>query len=643
MVTAALFMLQAGQQVRLSSLDVSKMDQGRGVPRANRSFGGNPISIGGVRYSHGVGTHSLSEFRIRLNGNALRFTAKVGVDDEVGEKGSVDFQIWADGKRIWWSDHLSGGDKAIECSVSLAGAKEILLYVEDGEDGTENDHANWADAVITMKPGAAAPVAVSTGVRYEPPMRIAMRDPKPVMIHGGRVIGATPKRPFLFRVPATGVSRGAGLKGVFRVTKGSLPAGLTLHQGTGMISGSVQKAGTTRFAITARGNRGSDSREYAIVAGRYKLAQTPPMGWSASSTWGTAITAAKARSAADALLQTGLADYGYTYVNIGDGWQGSRNADGMIQPSGRFGDMPSLAAYLHKRGLKLGLTSSPGPKTCAGFEGSFGHEAKDAQQYTNWGVDYLKHDWCSYEEIAANDTFPELQKPYIAMRQALDKVDRDIVYSLSQKGMGDIFTWGKSITGGNLWRTTEDITDTWRSMESIGFSHNFKSAFTGPGGWNDPDALMVGRLGWGPQLRNSRLTPNEQITQVSMWSLLAAPLMIGGDVSSLDRFTKALLTNHEVIEVNQDPLGKGANQRIVSGKLEVWSRTLWDGTVAVGLFNRSLEKATIRADLSRLGYQSPQTVRDLWLMKNVAGKHLVIERTVPAHGAMLFKVGTPVR
>lgn len=643
--TAALLLAQAGQPVRLSSLDLTKIDQGWGSPGKDKSVDGNPLSIGGVKYPYGVGTHAVSEFRIKVNGNALRFTAKVGVDDEVKDKGRVDFQVFGDGKRLWGSGEIEGGEKARDCSVDLKGVKELLLHVEDGEDGIDYDHADWADAVIVMKSGSAGPVSLATGVASEPPMKIAMGDPKGVMIHGPRVVGTTPGRPFLFRIPATGVARSSSKLGTpaFSVVKGRLPAGLMLDSGTGIITGSVKTAGTYKVTIQAKGRSGSDRREYTIVAGQHKLALTPPMGWNSWNVWGTSVDANKVKAAADQFVKTGLADYGYGYVNIDDAWEGSRDSDGFVQTNQKFGDMKSLSDYLHGKGLKLGIYSSPGPKTCAGYEGSYQHELKDAQQWAKWGIDYVKYDWCSYGQIAKDNSKPELQKPYLVMRDALDQVNRDIVFSLCQYGMGDVFLWGKTVTGGNLWRTTGDITDTWKSMETIGFSHNFRSTFTSPGGWNDPDMLVVGQLGWGPRIRPTRLTPNEQITHITLWSLLAAPLLIGCDLTKLDPFTKSLLCNHDVLEVDQDPLGKGATRRIVDGKLEVWARPLWDGTMAVGLFNRGTSKAVVKADLTRLGYRSSQPVRDLWQMKNVPGKTMMLQREVPAHGAMLFKVGTPVR
>jgi alpha-galactosidase len=650
MIITALFIAQALTQVRLESLDLRNVVQDWGTAKAAKSVDGNPLKIGGVAFDHGVGTHANSWIRVRLNGNALEFRASVGIDDETNKRGRLEFRVWVDGKKKWGSGHMRADMAPMAFRVSLVGAKEMLLEVEDGEDGIDHDHADWADAVITVKAGTPPPQIVKTIVQVDPAIKIAMGNPKGVMIHGPRVIGTTPGRPFLFRVPVTGLGQRefgipkGGATGIhippIHIARGILPNGLTLGN-DGIIRGKVTKAGTYKVTVQAGHGLASDRREYTIVAGLHKLAMTPPMGWNSWNIWATAVDAGKVKASADAFIKAGLADYAYQYVNIDDAWEGGRDANGFIETNKKFGDMKALADYVHSKGLKLGIYSGPGPKTCANYEGSYQHELKDAQQYAKWGIDYLKYDWCSYDQIAKDHSKPELIKPYALMRNCLDQVDRDIVYSLCQYGMGDVFVWGKNVAGGNLWRTTGDITDTWRSMSDIGFSHNFKSAFTVPGGWNDPDMLVVGKLGWGPNPRPTRLTPNEQITHITLWSLLAAPLIIGCDLTSLDPFTKALLCNHDVIEVDQDPLGRAATRRIVIADHEVWARPLWDGTTAVGLFNRGHERGQVVADLARLGYRSAQPVRDLWQMKDLPGNTMMLKATVPAHGAMLFKVGKP--
>jgi alpha-galactosidase len=226
------------------------------------------------------------------------------------------------------------------------------------------------------------------------------------------------------------------------------------------------------------------------------------------------------------------------------------------------------------------------------------------------------------------------------MRGALDKLDRDIVFSLCQYGWGNVWEWGTEV-GGNLWRTTGDITDTWPSMSGIGFAQGGHEKFAGPGHWNDPDMLVVGKVGWGPNVHDTRLTPNEQVTHITLWSLQAAPLLVGADMSQLDRFTIDLLGNREVLAVDQDPLGQAARRLFGDGRTEIWARPLADGTMAVGLFSRTPEASTLTVKLADLGLSGRQPVRDLWLQKDLAPASGEFSATVPRHGAVLIKIGKP--
>ena len=383
-----------------------------------------------------------------------------------------------------------------------------------------------------------------------------------------------------------------------------------------------------------KGPAGSSSATLTIVGGEHQLALTPPMGWNSWNVWGGQVDADKIRAAADAMVKSGLAAHGFQYVNIDDTWEGKRDADGVLHPNAKFQDMKALADYVHAKGLKLGVYSSPGPKTCAGYEGSDGHEEQDAKTYGEWGVDYLKYDWCSCKS-------KDLRAPYALMRGALDKSGRDIVYSLCQYGMGDVWTWGKDV-GGNCWRTTGDINDSWNSMSGIGFGQDGHEKFAGPGHWNDPDMLVVGKVGWG-RPHPTKLTPNEQVTHITLWSLLSAPLLIGCDMTQLDPFTTALLGNDEVLAVDQDALGKPAGRKAKDGMLEVWARPLSDGTVAVGLFNRGGAPAEVTARWADVGVQGEQPVRDLWRQKDLGAFTDSFKATVPRHGAVLVKVGKPAQ
>ncbi len=634
-VIAAVLALQTPAIVRLDTLDIEPITIGWGTARKNRSVEDHPLSIAGRAFEHGVGTHARSELVVRLNGNALRFHSWVGVDDEVPKgAGSVDFQVFVDGFKKADSGVLRGGDPAKEVSVDLAGAKRVTLVVDDAGDGIDHDHGDWADAEFEVKDAAVR--LQSVGAVNEPTMPIAHVDLTRTEIHGARVVGCTPGHSFLFRIPASGQEP-------LRFTVRGLPAGISLTPGTGVLRGIAPATGTYRVRISVSGPAGRDSRLLTIVSGDHMLAQTPPMGWNSWNVWGTTVSAAKVRAAADSFLASHLADFGYTYVNIDDAWEGNRDPEGNIVPNGKFGDIAALAGYVHGKGLKLGIYSSPGPTTCGGYAASYQHELQDARTYANWGVDYLKYDWCSYGNVPHPDGLPGFQLPYKVMREALDQAPRDIVFSLCQYGMGDVYKWGHTVVGGNLWRTTGDINDSWSSMSEIGFSHTIRSPFARPGGWNDPDMLVVGRLGWGDHPHPSKLTGNEQITHISLWSMLAAPLIIGCDLTQLDQFTKDLLMNPEVLEVDQDPKGAAATRRFKEGDLEVWARPLWDGSYAVGLFNRGIEQAPVRTEWARdLGVKGPFKVRDLWQRKDRGRFAEGFTAKVHAHGAVLIRVGRSV-
>jgi alpha-galactosidase len=342
------------------------------------------------------------------------------------------------------------------------------------------------------------------------------------------------------------------------------------------------------------------------------------------------------------MASSGLAAVGFQYVNIDDGWEGKRDADGALQSNEKFPDMKALADYVHSKGLKIGIYSSPGPRTCQGLAGSYQHEESDAKTWAGWGIDLLKHDWCSYSGIVKDNSLAELQKPYTTMHDALMKTGRDIVYSLCQYGMGDVWAWGADV-GGNYWRVSGDLTDVWSNMSPIGFRQAGREQWTRPGHYTDPDMLVVGKVGWGPSVHDTRLTPNEQITHISLWALQAAPLLLGADMSQFDAFTANLMTNDEVLAVDQDMLVKAASRVSQRERLEVWARPLADGTMAVGLFNRGLQAAKVSASWTELGLRGAQPVRDSWLQKDLGASTAEYSATVPAHGAVLVKIGTPKR
>lgn len=618
----------------VEEIGLERLSQRRGTPRVGRTVRDKPIRLGGVEYPHGIGTRSISEFVIDLKGNATRFASVVGIDDEIrGDVGSVSFEVWADDARVAASGIMGPGDTPKLLSADLTGARVLTLLVDDGGDTSNDDEVAWAGAMIELlQPARERPVAYIPPAEELPRIAAPSTASQPA-IHGPRVTGATPGRPFLFRVPATGSPP-------LRFSAQGLPAGLALDAATGIISGKIESAGESVVQLSVRGPSGAARRELRIVAGKDALALTPPMGWNSWNVWGPAVDAEKVLRAAEQLERSGLAAHGFQYIVIDDTWSGPRGPDGQILPNEKFPDMRALADAVHARGLKLGIYSSPGPKTCEDFAGSWQHEAQDAATFAAWGVDFLKYDWCSYEELAGDRSLAELQKPYRVMRDALARVDRDIVYALCQYGYGDVWQWGAEV-GGHLWRSSGDLLDQWANLESVGFRQAGRERWTRPGEWNDTDMLVVGTLGWGPNLRPSRLTPNEQLLHLSLWALQAAPLFIGADLAKLDTFTLSLLSNDEVIAVDQDPLGRAAGRVWSDARREIWARPLADGTMAVGLFNRGLHASQVTVQWAQLGLQGRQPVRDLWQRKDLGVTQDKFTATVPRHGAVLLKIGKP--
>ncbi|HXP59131.1 MAG TPA: NPCBM/NEW2 domain-containing protein [Dongiaceae bacterium] len=609
----------------IETLDLSQIEQGWGSPHRNRSVEGRELSIGGKKFARGLGTHSESTFLISLGGQAQRFSASVGVDDETDGLGSVTFRVAGDHKTLWESGVMRGGAPAKPVSVDLTGVKTLLLAVGDAGDGMDHDHADWAEAVIVMaegKPKALMPP-------HEPAVVLT---PKPLptpRINGPKTFGARPGSPFLFAIPASGQRPMTfGAEG--------LPPGLRLDPATGIITGTLNDKGAYVVTLTARNDLGAANRPFKILCGD-TIALTPPLGWNSWNAFACDVTDANVRAAADAMAASGLMEHGWSYINIDDCWEAGRDAQGNILANDKFPNMNALTEYVHRKGLKIGLYSSPGPKTCAGHEGSYQHEAQDARRYAQWGFDYLKYDWCSYGEIAPNAGHAALMKPYQVMRAALNHAPRDIVFSLCQYGMGNVWEWGAQV-GGNCWRTTGDISDSWRSMAGIGFGQAGHEQFAGPGHWNDPDMLVVGYVGWSARVRPTRLTPNEQYTHISLWCLLCSPLLIGCDLTRLDDFTLNLLANDEVLDVSQDPLGRQAARLAQTGPLEVWAKDLEDGSKAVGLFNRGDEETRVTANWPDLHLTGAHQVRDLWRQQDLGAFSDQFQTAVPRHGVVLVKI-----
>jgi alpha-galactosidase len=657
----------------VSDLDL-RVSQGWGDPHRDLSVDGNPLVIGGHKYEHGLGTHAISIMRLGLDGKAESFTADVGVDGSESADGTVTFTVMGDGRKLFESGIMHGGDAPKSVSVDLHGVKTLLLYVGDAGDGIDHDHADWADAKIVMTEGkpvvldpdgqdTTALASKSDSSSSVPPPPIVIKEPPAPAIHGPKVFGVRPGNPFLFTIAATG-----DRPMTFSVS--GLPSGLKVDRKTGQITGMLKKSGEHVVTLRAKNAVGSAKRKLKIICGPM-ISLTPAMGWNSWNCFGSSVSADKVKAAADAMVASGLVHHGWTYINIDDYWEQNprrmerdptlggpgRDAQGNVVPNPRFPDMKGLVDYIHRLGLKAGIYSSPGPLTCGGCVASWQHEDQDARQYAAWGFDYLKYDWCSYGEVAPPDTNTDnstnanrrrqafaldtLKKPYFDMRAALDKVPRDIVFSLCQYGMGDVWTWGAEV-GGNSWRTSGDITDNWRSLSGNGFRLGGHEKYVNPGHFDDPDMMVLGwvDVGSGRNLHPTRLTHDEQYTHMSLWCLLSSPLLLGCDLTKLDDFTLSLLTNDEVLDVNQDPLARQASLifRDAPAQVEVWAKSMEDGSKAVGLFNRSPAETSVTAKWSDLGITGNQTVRELWRHQDAGKFDGGFTATVPSHGVVLVKI-----
>ena len=664
-LAAASFVARRQADVPLASLDLGKMRVqpagGRGgqaptPAQANKSIDGNTLRVGGKNFAEGVGTRATSVLFVNLAGGSARFSAMVGADDNPlppppagaptpaspPPPTPIVFRVVGDGRVLHVSKAVVRGDAPEPLDVDVTGIKTLVLQVKP-VDGSRPVAANWADAKFAVN--GAAPVAIDIPV--EPREILTPRAGPAPRINGPSLTGVTPGHDVLYKIPATGSRPMA-----YNAT--NLPKGLTLDPATGIIRGTIDTRGRYPVTFTAKNSVGSASKRFTFVA-EGQLSLTPAMGWNSWNVFGRAISDSLARAAADAMVSTGLIDHGWTYVNLDDGWERSareadplyegpvRAPDGTMLTNKKFPDMKALGDYIHAKGLKFGIYSGPGPTTCQRLEASWQHELQDFKTFASWGVDYLKYDWCGYTSVLAegetNQQLPVLKRPYQVARAALNQVPRDIIYSLCQYGWGNVWEWGaeKGIEG-NSWRTTGDITDTWESMNGIGFRQVGNSKYASPGHWNDPDMLVIGKVGWGPRLRDSRLAPNEQYIHITLWSLLASPLLLGNDLTQMDDFELNLVTNDEVLAVHQDVLGKAADRVAKQDELEVWARPLADGSLAVGLFNRDEMDMKVAVKWSDLGVKGPQRVRDLWRQKDLGTFEGEFSSVVPRHGTLFVKV-----
>ncbi|HTJ29254.1 MAG TPA: glycoside hydrolase family 27 protein [Acidobacteriaceae bacterium] len=368
---------------------------------------------------------------------------------------------------------------------------------------------------------------------------------------------------------------------------------------------------------------GSLSKAGAQTGADSSRALTPPMGWNSWNKFALKINDQTIRAQADAMAASGMKAAGYTYVNIDEGWEGVRDDKGELQPNAGFPDMKALADYVHSKGLKIGIYTSPGPKACGGNVGSYGHEEQDAEMFARWGMDYVKYDWCTAGSVYKREEYPlAIGK----MGEAIRKTGRPMVYSIHGRGA----VWEYSAAqGAQMWRTTGDIKDNYARMLAIGFGEEGLEKFAGPGHWNDPDMLEVG---------NGGMKPNEYRMHMSLWCLLAAPLIAGNDLTAMTPETLAILTNPEVIAVDQDAKGVQGHRIREEGPIVVMMKPMSDGSKVVGFFNREQGVVSVTLRLSDIGINGAAEIRDLWERKDLGSFHESFTTDVPEHGTVLVRI-----
>ena len=625
--------------VFVDDLNLSGAEQDDYPIIAGKNVKGNAIKLNHTIYKRGIGTYANSMLHINLYKGALKFNAIVGFDDEVLGQGChpIEFIVYGDDKIVWQSGIMLPTDASKNINIDVTGVSMLSLYVKSVR-GKWNGYSAWANAWFEV-----AGESPETYIREkENPYLLTPKVSEKAQINGANIMGVRPGVPFQYYIPVSG-SRPIN----YEVE--NLPAGLFLDKNSGIINGKISQQGTYNIVLKASNKKGNANKNFTIVVGD-TIALTPPMGWNSWNVWAANVSQDKIKMAADAIKNSGLIDFGWTYINIDDCWQGSKRGGkyNALQANEKFPDMGGLCNYIHGLGLKAGIYSTPWEKSYAQFPGSsadcadgtspyydpkayriefgfFPFYQADAKQWAEWGFDYLKLDW-----------FPNTVSHTIEFEKAIKNTGRDIVYSLSNAAPIAQAEYWKSHS--NLWRTTGDIVDSWGSVYSIIKEQEQWNAYGGPGHWNDPDMLVVGWLGWGKPLHYTKLTPTEQYAHISLWSLMSAPLLIGADLTQLNEFTFNLLSNSEVIDIDQDRLGKMPTRIKKDDLLEVWVKDLSDGTKVVGLCNFGILKHTIRLNWNDLGIDGNYILRDVWKQKDMGTFSNYFETEVNAHGVTLIKL-----
>jgi len=655
LIASATSQAQKTNQIWLDDLDIPAFSDGIPGVSTKASASGEPIQLGGVKYSRGLGISQIGLMVFQLDGNATQFSAIVGADDNANKATETHFYILGDRKILFESGAMKVGDVPKKVNINLVGVKRFGILVKT-EASSQKFYSDIANAQFTMLENKMPQPIANDGERYILTPAVA----KTPRINSPKIFGAKPGSPFLFTVAATG-------EVPISYSVDHLPNGLTIDSKTGIITGVLNKKGTYLVTMKASNNFGAAQKQLTIKIGD-TISLTPPIGWNGWNSWARLIDREKVIASANAMVNMGLSKHGWTYINIDDGWQGYRTANNYaLQPNKKFPDFKGMIDEIHSKGLKLGLYSTPWITSYAGFGGGssnfedgalpdsiinnkrsfryigkYRFEKQDAIQMAQWGVDYLKYDWRI--ELGSAER----------MSEALKKSGRDIIYSLSNSAPFNLVKDWARIS--EAWRTGPDIRDSWLSLYVSAFTLDKWGPYGGPGHWNDPDMMILGNVTTGAKLHPTRLTPNEHYSHVSLFSLLAGPILIGCPIEQLDDFTLNLLSNDEVIEVNQDPLGKSARLVLEEQGVQVWLKQLEDGAYAVGIFNTAdfgktpasyfrwedEQAANYTLDFNKLKLKGLFNVRNVWTQKEIAANAKSFKATVPHHGVVLLKL-TPTK
>lgn len=639
----------------LDDLQIQTFSEGLRPVKAKKNYESHTLKVNKLSFQRGVGAQSPCVLAFNVDKKALRFQAKIGNDGEGNPALPLSYYVLGDGKILFEKKNMKMGDNPIAIDVSLKGIKQLGLLVLDTVGGISNKrtYANWLDARVEMIGNSSIGYVENKGKKY-------ILTPKSAAIpriNSPKLFGVRPGNPFLYNIAASGSK-----PMIFKAL--NLPNGLILNEKTGQITGVLKEKTNHNVTLIAENNNGKATAALEIRVGE-DIALTPPLGWNGWNAWEQKIDKEKVMASANAMIHFKLKDYGWNYVNLDDAWQGYRDSVTLaLQPNEKFPDIKGMFDYIHSLGLKVGLYSTPYISSYAGYVGAssdypkggethekiivnrpsfnrigpYKFEKQDARLMAEWGVDFLKYDW----RIDLPST--------IRMADALRESGRDVVFSLSNNAPFDkAADWAK---WAQMYRTGPDIKDSWTSLYHTSFSLDKWAPFSGPGHWADPDMMIIGDVSIGPVLHPTRLTPDEQYSHVSIFSLLSAPMLIGCPLERLDPFTINLLNNYEVLDINQDPLGKPARLIGLDNGVQIWLKELKDGSYALGMFNMANygeqpasyfrwgdeKEIHFNLNLDKFNLPGKWLIRDVWKQKEIGEFSRFFTTKIPHHGVKLIKL-----